>query len=373
MAGIVVASSDTGARNSSASAGRKVELKLDASTSAAARKAHATEPQDESSEYETDSDEGRPIFRRPGAPAAGTAQAPASESSKYETDSEDEEDAPPPLVKPIFVPKRARTTLGEAAEEAEGRAEDAKAEEEATRRRKEAHELAAAAIQRQLAEQAHEEVRPDVDDTDGLDPDGEFEAWRARELARLQRDRDADAARRAEAAETARIRTLPEHEREQLGRARARQLAAEKKSRAAPAFLQKYYHKGSFFQDDPTLQHLQRDYAQKTSKEVDVSKLPKIMQVRNYGAKGRSKWTHLANEDTSKARLDLFTEPRHRSQGFSNRAHAESSGANCAPLGIRQPPERVPTSTSGHTASPPLDRETHSDTGRKRSCHDDSP
>ena len=30
-----------------------------------------------------------------------------------------------------------------------------------------------------------------MDDTDGLDPEGEFEAWKLRELTRLKRDREA--------------------------------------------------------------------------------------------------------------------------------------------------------------------------------------
>ena len=29
-----------------------------------------------------------------------------------------------------------------------------------------------------------------MDDTDGLDPEGEFEAWRLRELARIKRDKE---------------------------------------------------------------------------------------------------------------------------------------------------------------------------------------
>ena len=39
------------------------------------------------------------------------------------------------------------------------------------------------------AEEA-QDVHPDVDDTDGLDPEGEFEAWKLRELQRLKRDRE---------------------------------------------------------------------------------------------------------------------------------------------------------------------------------------
>jgi hypothetical protein len=36
-----------------------------------------------------------------------------------------------------------------------------------------------------------DQVFPDVDDTDGLDPEAEFEAWKLRELKRLRRDREA--------------------------------------------------------------------------------------------------------------------------------------------------------------------------------------
>ena len=39
-----------------------------------------------------------------------------------------------------------------------------------------------------IAEEKETEV-PDVDDTDGIDPEGEFEAWRLRELARIKRER----------------------------------------------------------------------------------------------------------------------------------------------------------------------------------------
>lgn len=35
------------------------------------------------------------------------------------------------------------------------------------------------------------EIFPDVDDTDELDPTGEFEAWKLRELMRIKRDKEA--------------------------------------------------------------------------------------------------------------------------------------------------------------------------------------
>jgi microfibrillar-associated protein 1 len=43
-----------------------------------------------------------------------------------------------------------------------------------------------------------EEELVDVDDTDGLDPLGEFDAWRLRELARIKRDKEAEIAREEE-------------------------------------------------------------------------------------------------------------------------------------------------------------------------------
>ena len=36
-----------------------------------------------------------------------------------------------------------------------------------------------------------EEIFPDVDDTDGLDPQAEFEEWKLRELHRIKRDTEA--------------------------------------------------------------------------------------------------------------------------------------------------------------------------------------
>ncbi|TKY88163.1 hypothetical protein EX895_002873 [Sporisorium graminicola] len=301
-AGIVV--------NEAASGSKKLDLRLHAASSQ-----HAPgEQHDDSSEYETDTDEEppKPVFRKPGAPASVQQQtAPASDSSEYETDSEEESDeaepAPKPMLKPIFVPKRARTTISSSSTDAQQQTEadaEAKAEAEAAARRKQAHDLAAATIKRSLAEKEHAETHiTDVDDTDGLDPESEFEAWRQRELARLQRDRDALLAKRTEQQELETFRSLPEAEKERRGRERAAQQRAEKKEqRGNPAFMQKYYHKGSFFQD---MDILKRDYTEKTTKDVDVSKLPKMMQVRNYGVKGRSKWTHLANEDTSKSAMRL--------------------------------------------------------------------
>lgn len=66
-------------------------------------------------------------------------------------------------------------------------------------------------------------------------------------------------------------------------------------------FMQKYYHKGAFYQDtsDPIFQ---RDYNLPTPMEMqDKSGLPSVLQKRkgNFGKKGQSKYTHLTGEDTT--------------------------------------------------------------------------
>lgn len=46
---------------------------------------------------------------------------------------------------------------------------------------------------------------------------------------------------------------------------------------------------------------LKRDYTGMTEDAVDKSTLPKLLQVRDYGKAGQSKYTHLAAEDTSRS------------------------------------------------------------------------
>ncbi|EJD04425.1 uncharacterized protein FOMMEDRAFT_167614 [Fomitiporia mediterranea MF3/22] len=229
--------------------------------------------------------------------AVPSADAEEEESSEYESSSEEEEEPPKPIFRPVFVPKRGRVTVLEREQEAqdsEEALERKKLEEE--ERRKQSHDLVAESIKRELAEKEREKEVPDIDDTDGVDPDGEFEAWRLRELSRIKRDKEAQAARELEREEIERRRALPEEQRmkEDLEHAKA---TRDLKSKGQQQFLQKYWHKGAFHQDDEVLKR--HDYTEATESAVDVSLLPNVMQVRDFGKRSRTKWTHLVNEDTT--------------------------------------------------------------------------
>ena len=99
----------------------------------------------------------------------------------------------------------------------------------------------------QSSAEEKEEEKPDVDDTDGLDPAGEFEAWRLRELARIKRDKEDALRRELEREEVERRRALPEEQRLKEDMEHAEKSRADK-PKGQQKFLQKYWHKGAFHQ-----------------------------------------------------------------------------------------------------------------------------
>uniref|UniRef100_A0A0E0HQA9 Micro-fibrillar-associated protein 1 C-terminal domain-containing protein n=1 Tax=Oryza nivara TaxID=4536 RepID=A0A0E0HQA9_ORYNI len=61
-------------------------------------------------------------------------------------------------------------------------------------------------------------------------------------------------------------------------------------------FMQKYYQKGGFFLEKAD----DCDFSTPTGEDMmDKTILPKVMQVKRFGFKGRMKWTDLVNEDTT--------------------------------------------------------------------------
>merc|ERR1712227_1181899 len=64
-------------------------------------------------------------------------------------------------------------------------------------------------------------------------------------------------------------------------------------------FMQKYYHRGAFYMDEEE-NVLKRDVSHATLEDkFDKTVLPKVMQVKNFGRSGRTKYTHLVDQDTT--------------------------------------------------------------------------
>ncbi|KAG9289250.1 hypothetical protein G9A89_007495 [Geosiphon pyriformis] len=223
-------------------------------------------------------------------------------SSEYETDTEEDETINRQLKKPIFIPKAHRETIMERERlEQEAIEAERKQQEALEERRKETHSLLAEKIQQEMLKEVTEDANgsKEVDDTDGVDEQAEYEAWKLRELKRIKRDKEEREAREKEQEEIEHRRNMNEQQRlkEDLERVKKQR---EEKPKGKYKFLQKYYHKGSFYLDPNDLLY-KRDYTEATPDEAAHKEmLPKVMQVKNFGRAGQTKWTHLADQDTSK-------------------------------------------------------------------------
>lgn len=75
------------------------------------------------------------------------------------------------------------------------------------------------------------------------------------------------------------------------------------KEKAKWNYLQKYYHKGVFYMDEDNVTKddvRARDYAAPTGEDkFHREALPSVLQVKNFGKRGRTKYTHLADQDTT--------------------------------------------------------------------------
>ena len=118
----------------------------------------------------------------------------------------------------------------------------------------------------------------------GVKAQANYEAWKVRELKRILRDREELKAYEDEQAEIERRRGLTEAERE-IENAKLGTDHNEKKERVAYGFMQKFYHKGAFFQGDNSngltkeqQELLNRDYNMPTGDDkMDKSVLPAVL------------------------------------------------------------------------------------------------
>ena len=173
----------------------------------------------------------------------------------------------------------------------------------------------------------------EVDTDDEVNEAEEYEAWKVREIARIKRDRDDRDALIKEREEVEKVRNMTEEERREWEKKNPKPLPISKKKWK---FMQKYFHKGAFFQtpaDDRVgteggYDIFRRDFSAPTGEDkLDKTILPKVMQVKHFGRSGRTKWTHLVAEDTtdwtdpyvSYSYLSLYLGPYHVYHLFMHR------------------------------------------------------
>lgn len=230
------------------------------------------------------------------------------EESEYETDSE-EEHMGITMLKPVFVPKQERDTIAERERiEAEEEALEELAKRKLEERRIETKQILVEEVRKDEEIQKNLELEAniaDVDTDDELNEAEEYETWKTREIARIKRDREAREAMVKEKEEIEKVRNMTEEERREWERKNPKPAPPPKQKWR---FMQKYYHKGAFFQSDADdlsatagSDHIfQRDFSSPTGEDkMDKTILPKVMQVKHFGRSGRTKWTHLVNEDTT--------------------------------------------------------------------------
>ncbi|CAI5728722.1 unnamed protein product [Peronospora destructor] len=231
------------------------------------------------------------------------SESNSSSSSEYETDTDDSE-PDEEFMKPVFVPKRDRGTMKRKEELAAEEERRKKREQEKLEIRKmESRRLVAEDIQREQ-NGANKGDDTDVempDDTDGLDPAQAYRDWELREMRRIKRDRDRKEQRVKEEEEALRRRNMTQEERTAED---AKLKKNEPKQKQKLKFMQKYYHKGAFYVDDDSVRSKddvrKRDATEATLEDkFNKEMLPTVMQVKNFGRAGRTKYTHLTDQDTS--------------------------------------------------------------------------
>ncbi|XP_037600053.1 microfibrillar-associated protein 1 [Cebus imitator] len=180
----------------------------------------------------------------------GRSGEESESESEYEeyTDSEDEME---PRLKPVFIRKKDRVTVQEREAEALKQKElEQEAKRMAEERRKYTLKIVEEETKKELEENKRSLAALDALNTDDENDEEEYEAWKVRELKRIKRDRE---------------------------------------DREAYSSLQ-----------DEDEEVYKRDFSAPTLEDhFNKTILPKVMQVKNFGRSGRTKYTHLVDQDTT--------------------------------------------------------------------------
>ncbi|KAI0557923.1 microfibrillar-associated protein [Gracilaria domingensis] len=228
------------------------------------------------------------------------SESDSSRSDDKRTDQQDAyEDPFPSGFRPQFMKPAQKDTLQEQQIRAESE------EKRFRRRRDEARQLVTDVLNEEDRQFDNNDKQLQLpDDTDyEHEHDVEFALWRVREVRRIKRDRETQKAWEQRTTKTAE-RKQQNEQTQPAGEQQPDPSSGPPKN----SFMQRAYKLGPFFMEkDENGRFVQeiynRDYSQPTEGEnYDRTLLPKPLQVRHgqLGRSGRSKFTHLAAEDTAK-------------------------------------------------------------------------
>jgi len=263
-----------------------------------------------------DNSHGRRIVEEPIVLSYGTESLMREEEeiSTSESSSEIEEELV--LLKPTFIPKERRQPIQKKEEKNEQKIE--------VSQNRELFEKLKDNMEKEFSTKNsingvdNRCMLEEVDDNDDLNPEEEYENWRVRELQRLRRDYEAILNIEKEKEELERRRHMSQEEREKEDKEKKAHDEEARKNKGKMRLFQKWYHKGAFYHDADS-ELIERDFQQPTLEEdIDRTTLPKVLQVKDFGKRSRSKWTHLLAEDTSRKREftneDRFLQQQHTSR-----------------------------------------------------------
>ena len=246
----------------------------------------------------------------------------SSDSDSDESSSEEEDLAPPPLLK--FIPKSQRGTVATQEKlDAEYYADEEKKAGAKKLRAIETQIAVAEEVQREK-EGAVTDVSNDQqdlafipDDSDDPADESAYAAWEEREIMRLVAELmlsgGGKTARKVK-EEAERRRRMTDGERveedssllEKVRKQKDEKRAAAGAERDGKKVNMRYQHQGAFYMDADTLSaagpgdvRTKNYHRLATADAFDVSKMPEVMQVRNFGRSGQSKHTSNRDQDTT--------------------------------------------------------------------------